>query len=304
MPRFTIILPCCNVANTLRDTLDSLMAQTMDDWECFLIDVGSTDATTLIIDEAAARDHRFRVKTSPGAGASEARNIALTETTAPLLAFCEAWDQWRDDKLALMQEMFADVSVEAAFGRVVTFDRASHRSVSARYRGELTIADVLGQNPVGTLSNMVVRREAFVASGGFDRTLTCNEDLEWMIRMVGEGQRIVACPEPLVLHRCRLPHLSSELWELRHGREAALCTAVIYGHHPDPKAEALYLRKLAREALCVDGPICASLRLVGAGLATSPLGFWSQPHRAALTCAAVLGSICLPRRLRRSLFNC
>ena len=55
-PKFSIISPVCNVAPYLRESLDSVVAQTFTDWEAICVDDGSTDGSGAILDEYAAKE--------------------------------------------------------------------------------------------------------------------------------------------------------------------------------------------------------------------------------------------------------
>lgn len=59
MPKISIIVPVYNCKKYLRQCLDSILSQTFKDWECLLIDDGSTDESGSICDEYARRDNRF-----------------------------------------------------------------------------------------------------------------------------------------------------------------------------------------------------------------------------------------------------
>ena len=118
MPRFSIIMPCYNAAETLMDTLDSLRSQSFSDWEMLCIDDGSTDATTRLLTDAAAQDPRIRLLDNPERGPSAARNVAITEANGDLLAFCDADDLWMADKLNRMNAAFADGTVAAVYARI------------------------------------------------------------------------------------------------------------------------------------------------------------------------------------------
>ena len=76
MPYFSIIVPCYNSEATLTATLDSLVAQTFQNWEAIIIDNGSTDRSPTLLRDRAARDPRFIVVSNPGQGPSAARNHA------------------------------------------------------------------------------------------------------------------------------------------------------------------------------------------------------------------------------------
>ncbi len=76
-PRFSVVVPAYQAAPTLGATLDAIMAQAFRDWECVVVDDGSTDDTLAIATAYAERDARFRVvhQSNPGtAGAYNARD--------------------------------------------------------------------------------------------------------------------------------------------------------------------------------------------------------------------------------------
>lgn len=303
MPAFSIVIPCYNAAATLPATLDSLRAQTIADWEMLIIDDGSTDDSRDIALAAAKADPRIRLLGNPSRGPSTARNVALNGARGDLIAFCDADDLWAPDKLATMVRLFADTKVDAAFARIAFFDDHGSRTLSTVPQGALTIPMLLGENPVCTMSNLVVRRSVFRKSGGFDSRLVHNEDLEWLIRLVGEGHTITGVNKTLVHYRTVAHGLSADLNAMRRGRAAAVTTAARYGVHPARRQEAVYLRYLARRALRTCAPVHQTLWLALCGALTSPAGFFADRHRGLLTLGGALAAPFLPRPLRRALFS-
>ena len=89
-PKVSIIIPVYNSENTLRRCLDSVLAQTFTDFECLLVDDGSTDDSGRICDEYAEKDKRFRVFYKENGGVSSARNVGLDNATrlCGLCAIC------------------------------------------------------------------------------------------------------------------------------------------------------------------------------------------------------------------------
>lgn len=88
------MLPCFNSEATLPRALASLVAQTVDDWECVCVDDGSTDGTWEILQRIAAMDSRFRIERFPeNRGRGAARQRILEEIRGELLAFLDA-DDW------------------------------------------------------------------------------------------------------------------------------------------------------------------------------------------------------------------
>jgi glycosyltransferase involved in cell wall biosynthesis len=74
-PAVSVIVPVYNTGKYLRRCLDSILAQTFTDWECLVIDDGSTDASPAICDEYAAADTRFRVFHKQNEGVNSAKGI-------------------------------------------------------------------------------------------------------------------------------------------------------------------------------------------------------------------------------------
>ena len=98
-PFFSIIIPVYNVAPYLRECLDSVLAQTFDDWEAICVDDGSTDGSGALLDEYAAKDKRFRVIHQKNAGVSVARNRGLEVANGEWIGFLDADDVWAEEWL-------------------------------------------------------------------------------------------------------------------------------------------------------------------------------------------------------------
>lgn len=306
MPRFSIIIPCFNAEATLQSTLQSLSEQTFTDWEAICVDDGSTDATCRQIKIAMLRDPRITLVHNPGKNPSDARNFgALSISAGQLIAFCDADDIWSPTKLEDLDHTFADPTVQGAFGRIAFFkDTPADASVYSTLPGkDLSIDMLLGENPVCTMSNITVRKDAFVASGGFDAAMVHNEDLEWLIRLVGNGARVVGLPELHTWYRTSPDGLSSDLAKMKAGREQALATAADLGVTPSGQSHAVHQRYLARRALRLCHGRLDPLRYAIAGLAHSPKGFLFPLRRGGLTLAAAFCAMILPSRMSRQLFS-
>ncbi|ETX28224.1 glycosyltransferase family 2 protein [Roseivivax isoporae] len=304
MPRFSVVVPCHNASRTLPETLASLAAQTFPDWEALCVDDGSTDATRAILEAEARRDPRVRPLRNPGKGPSAARNFGARLAQGQVLAFCDADDLWTPDKLAALDAAFADRALDGAYARIGFFDGAPDHvsTVSTPPEGRLALAHLMGENPVCTMSNIAVRRCAFDAAGPFREDMVHNEDLEWLIRLVGTGHRVEALDAVHVLYRKSPGGLSADLTAMARGRALAMASAARFGARPGRRAEAVHLRYLARRALRLEDGGLTALRLSLRGLAQSPRGFLSPLRRGGPTLLASLAAPVMPRALRRALF--
>lgn len=105
----SIVMPAYNAAQTIQDSIESVFAQTVSDWELIVIDDGSKDDTAAILTTLAAKDKRIRfLKNEKNRGASFTRNRAVALAEGEWIAFLDSDDLWKPEKLekqlALVQE--------------------------------------------------------------------------------------------------------------------------------------------------------------------------------------------------------
>jgi glycosyltransferase involved in cell wall biosynthesis len=91
--KISVVLPCYNVAKYIQRSLDSILAQTLQDWEAILVDDGATDDTGKICDEYSAKDSRFHVVHTKNQGLAKTRNTGIQYTHGELLYFLDP-DDW------------------------------------------------------------------------------------------------------------------------------------------------------------------------------------------------------------------
>lgn len=105
--KFSIIVPVYNAERYLKECLESVLAQTVQDWECICVDDGSTDGSGAILDEYAAKDVRFRVIHKSNAGVAVARNMGLDNADGEWITWLDADDEyapWRLEEAAQIIE--------------------------------------------------------------------------------------------------------------------------------------------------------------------------------------------------------
>lgn len=108
MPDFSIIIPVYNVRTFLQECLDSCLAQTEQSWEAVCVDDGSSDGSYEILKSYAAKDARFRVFHQANAGASAARNFALSQAEGDYVTMVDADDALPPNALARYAEMMRE----------------------------------------------------------------------------------------------------------------------------------------------------------------------------------------------------
>lgn len=217
MPRVSVIVPAFDAAATVEETLQSVVAQTFDDWEVVLTDDGSRDGTAEL---AGAVDPRVRVlPAGRSGGPARARNLAISQARGELLAFLDADDLWLPDYLGSQTETFdvaqsasGSVGVVACDARLLGpggLQRGTYRD-HAPFPEPLTLARLLESNPV--FISALSPRAVVEKVGGFDPLATFGaEDHNLWIKIMERGYRIVYNPRPVAVYRVGASSMSSSL---------------------------------------------------------------------------------------------
>ena len=103
-PAISVIVPIYIMEKLMRKCLDSILAQTFEDYECLLVDDGSKDGSPAICDEYAAKDPRFKAFHKPNGGLSDARNYGIERAQGDYTIFFDP-DDWVDPDC--LKEMYA-----------------------------------------------------------------------------------------------------------------------------------------------------------------------------------------------------
>src|SRR3954469_7760024 len=104
----SVVLIFLNEERYLEEAVQSVRDQTMTDWEMILVDDGSTDGSTGLARDLAAKDERIRYVDHPGhenRGMSAPRNLGVSNGAAPYIAFLDSDDVWPPDRLAQQVDM-------------------------------------------------------------------------------------------------------------------------------------------------------------------------------------------------------
>ncbi len=100
-PLVSVIIPCYNQAQYLPEALKSVFSQTHPQWECIIVNDGSTDKTDEVAREWLTKDERFKYIKKENGGLSSARNAGLKEAKGSLLQFLDSDDAIHPEKFAL-----------------------------------------------------------------------------------------------------------------------------------------------------------------------------------------------------------
>lgn len=122
MPLVSVIIPAYNYAHYLPFTLDSVVEQTLSDWECLIIDDGSTDNTKDVAEKYTVADRRIKYFYKANGGLSSARNYGLQMAKGKYVIFLDADDMLEKNNLKHLSDFLENQNGNnAVFGKFVKF---------------------------------------------------------------------------------------------------------------------------------------------------------------------------------------
>lgn len=181
MPIVSIIVPVYNAGKHLTPLLNRILDQTLTDWECILIDDGSTDASGAVCDCFDFDDHRFVVRHKENGGVAAARGDGVALATGDYLCFFDGDDLIHSAFLEEMVKAAQDTGAPIVSCGIVPFsgDAPAEKPAGKTvvWQGEEAIHHLLHDKAVDySLCNRIYRRDVmparFVANG-----YRYNEDL-------------------------------------------------------------------------------------------------------------------------------
>ena len=116
MVSVSIIICNYNYEKYIGDALESVLHQTIPDWECIVIDDGSTDNSVDIIKSYVERDSRFRLIQTEHGGTSRARNAGLDVATGEYIAFLDSDDCYTEYALEMLLHLARTTNADMAGG--------------------------------------------------------------------------------------------------------------------------------------------------------------------------------------------
>jgi glycosyltransferase involved in cell wall biosynthesis len=267
-PKISVLLPVWNAGSTLQSCLRSVQRQTETDFECIVINDGSTDDSLAIARSFASRDPRFQIFDEPHAGLIPSLEKGVEHCGAEIIARMDADDWMHRDRLRLQSaalDAHPELDAVGCFVRIFPRQglldgrRAYERWLHSMRNPETIWRERFVECPVAHPS-LMIRKQALVAHPYRDRGWP--EDYDLLLRLLRKGPKIGMVEQRLVGWRdhpqrlsrthenyeldrftaCRAWHLSRDFLEgcpryvlWGHGRTGrALRRALtVHGHQPE-----------------------------------------------------------------------
>lgn len=281
-PVVSVIIPTQDYARYLPEALESVRTQTFGDWECIVVDDGSTDETPAVLSKSEAEDARIRSARQPRQGPSAARNRGLNLCQGRYVQFLDADDVLAAGKLERHVEALDQApDIDIVYGPARYFDDDDPGRV---LRDGLRDDDVGSLRPVSgntsdvlerlldanimTIVSPLVRRSVFDHVGTFDERLDRLEDWDLWLRCAVAGQRFLFIPsvDPVALIRVHAGSLSAVPAPMLFADYARMRArwALALGPAPRARNQRLLIRDVgAREARAASAEVAIEIGLAG-----------------------------------------
>lgn len=299
-PAVSVVVGAYNAAPWIRDTLDSALAQTLDDTEVIVVDDGSTDATPQILE---AYGDAIRLVRQANQGPAAARNRGVAEARGTYVAFLDHDDLWLPDKLARQLDALRQAPAAAwCYTDAAWFDSDTGQTMHlasqfAPPREGDVLLPLFGGNFL-TFASTLVRRDVLEDAGGFDTSPGVRNLDDWDLWLrVAERHPLVYVDAPLVRYRVHATQATQTMDLRRALRDRHAVLRAARDRNPErlgpayPEAAARVDVSVARHLLNRDARPAAR-RLLARALARRPL------HRPAWV---FLTAAFLPRPVLRTL---
>jgi teichuronic acid biosynthesis glycosyltransferase TuaG len=212
MELVSIIMPAYNAAEFIQEAINSVLAQTFSNWELIIINDGSTDLTTEIIEYNLKQDNRIKSYYQQNGKQGKARNLGISHAAGNYISFLDADDIWLPEKLEITLKYFNEQNEDLIFtGAFILRDNQEIKDFAnfhkfpvydSLYSGRDSILFFLQNNRVPMLT-VLVKRSALIDVGLFDENILISnaEDYDLMLRLLMNHYVFKSISIPLAIYR-------------------------------------------------------------------------------------------------------
>lgn len=204
VPKVSVIMPAYNAQKHIGEAIDSVRAQSFIDWELIVVNDGSTDDTAKIVTSYSLTDRRIQLVTQPNKKQAAARNTGLRMAKGEWIAFLDADDLWRPEKLS-RQLLCSNADVTYTSG-IKLFEPSGKMTPYDIHPGLVSSGEMYRMlfewNPIPNLSVLIKRKLVEVAGLQNEsiEVVGC-EDWEYWIRLAKNGASFFGLNEDLFVYR-------------------------------------------------------------------------------------------------------
>ena len=205
-PRFSIIVPLYNKASYVRKALDSIISQTFTDWECIIVDDGSTDGSVDVVREMKVEDRRLKILTQSNSGVAAARNNGVKASGGEYLCFLDADDWWEPTFLEEVDRLINEYPEAGLYATNYVYYKPGKTHVALNLlRGYMNYPNAYlhGEMPVWT-GAACLPREIFDEMRGFPIGIKLGEDFSLWAK-TALNYKVAFCEKTLAFYNNDVP---------------------------------------------------------------------------------------------------
>lgn len=204
--KISIIIPNFNRATLIGETLDSILAQTYNNWECIIVDDGSEDNSLEVIKEYTKKDDRFKLFLRPNdypKGANACRNIGIEKAIGDYTIFFDSDDLMTPDHVEEKLKCIVSDNYDFAITKTEYFNNSENRNpINYRSLFELPItADHFIQKKINWLTLDPIIKTGIARSIRFTEKNRSAEEYNYFVKLVLTTQNAIAKNIVLSLRR-------------------------------------------------------------------------------------------------------
>lgn len=208
--KVSVIVPTYNREDSVKTAIDSIFAQSFQDFEIIVIDDGSTDGTQKII--SAYSDSRLRYFYQENRGLPSAWNLGIQKSDGEYIAFLDSDDIWLNDKLKLqisLMENDAEEIMGCVTGYFLHTVNRKHKLIIPA-SANTALRAIIWKNILHLGTTLLCKKITFDEVGLFDETLRRGQDTDWLIRY-RKKFNIGIVRQPLAVYNQHLSRSASAL---------------------------------------------------------------------------------------------
>ncbi|SFD02585.1 glycosyltransferase family 2 protein [Algibacter pectinivorans] len=191
----SIIVPCYNQAHFLDEALQSVYAQTSPNWECIIVNDGSTDNLEEVALNWTRKDIRFKYFFKENGGLSSARNYGVNKATNNIILPLDADDVINTALIKDVLNTFNNTNADLVYYDVSFFGKKEGKYVLPKYNYKT----LLLRNTF--IACTPFKKDNYLAIGGYDEQLKSFEDWDLWIRMLNKNSKVVKINKTLYYYR-------------------------------------------------------------------------------------------------------
>ena len=204
--KVSVIMPCYNQGKYISDAINSVKSQTYKNWECIIVDDGSTDDSYSITKQLIDNDDRFILIKQENSGVCKTRNVAAEKSTGDFLLPLDA-----DDMIApayiekALQEFDKNKNCKLVYCNLKYFGTQDNVSILPEYKYE----NLLWNNQIFVTA--LFRKSDFLAAGGYNPNMKDGcEDWDFYLSLLKPDDIVIKLPEILFYYRLKTVSRNTE----------------------------------------------------------------------------------------------